>query len=127
LRRAEIKQRHAPTCRQVQVVREVGIGLHDAKLEQLAKQQALEKGSDGITSALRRIVEQVERHTVHEIHRQDPGRRQVPVHTRNEQRGLVGNQSRVAFQEASLAEVIGFQRKLALGLGRQTPDVEVER
>jgi hypothetical protein len=52
-------------------------------------QKAFEKGSDGITSSLRRIVEHVERLTLHEIHGHDPGRRQVPVHTRNEQRLLV--------------------------------------
>ena len=56
LRRAEIEQHHAPARRLVQVVREVGIRLHDAELEQLAKQQPLEQGADGIAPGLRRAA-----------------------------------------------------------------------
>ena len=37
LRRSEIEQGHAPTCGLIQVVREVGICLHNAELEQFAK------------------------------------------------------------------------------------------
>ena len=43
------------------------------------------------------------------------------MHARNEQRRLVGDQPRVALEEAALAHVIGFLRELALGLGRAVP------
>jgi hypothetical protein len=38
------------------------------------------------------------------------------MHARNEQRWLVGDQLRIGFEKASLAQVIGFLCKLALSL-----------
>ena len=38
------------------------------------------------------------------------------MHARNEQRWLVGDQLRIGFEKASLAQVIGFRSKLALSL-----------
>jgi len=44
LRGAEVQQRHAPARRHIEVVGEVGVGLHDAELEELPEEQPLQHG-----------------------------------------------------------------------------------
>ena len=138
---AEIEQHEAAAGGVEAVVGEVGVGLDEAELEQLAEQQADQEARDAVAQRLvgglrvgdgrprvgdgrLRLCERLHRHALDPAHRQDVAARERIHRVRQHEVLRVAEQAAEAVQVLGLAAVVGLLVELALGLGEQRREVE---
>ena len=90
---AEIQQHDAASLLLVQVVGEIGVGLHGAEFKQLPEQQALQQGAATVAFLLQYAgpTERFQWNAIDKVHRQDALGGQVIMHLRHHEVGLAAH------------------------------------
>ena len=124
---AEVEQHQSAAGGVEAVVGEVGVGLDETELEELAEQQPDQEARDAVAQRLvgrLRLCERLHRHALHPAHRQDVAARERIDRARQHEVFRIAEQAAEAVQALGLATVVGLLVKLALGLGEQRREIE---
>jgi len=121
---AEVEQNQFAGGAVVAKVGKIGVALDQSKFEDLPKKEAEEQAGHTLALCSRGIQQGFDRHSTHAGHRQDAFRRHVVIHRGKHELGRVGEQSGVAAQPDSLAQVIRFGVQLTFRLAQQRPDIQ---
>ena len=123
----EIEQAEGAGRRIVAIVGEVGVGLDQSELEQLAEQQREQPADDAVALVRRAPGEALDRRTGDEGHAQDVVAAQRLDHFGQHEAGAVAEEGAEARDVPGLAPVVGLGMQLVTRLGQQGRDVESRR